>query len=442
MGKRLKIHTAFLTGLMLCVTLVFLSCDDSITEPTGSENNPIPISTFDQLQAIADPENLDKHFIQVKNIDASASKEFSVSMHGFIPIGTREAPFTGSYDGNGYQITDLTYHRFHKFRGLFGYILGAEIKNVTLVQTDQGEAEKMVMGLATQNDEPVFHSLTIDVDSDNFQVGGALVAFNDGGVIDNCHSNSFFGSIKHNTGGLVGFNGGDILNSSATKDVGGHSMSGGLAAYNSGLIKNSYATGRASSLGSAGGLVGYNYGGQIINSYSERTGSSQLYNGGLAALNTGLIKASYAIANTSSSDYGFAGGLVGQNDGEIRDSYSLGSVNYRKHTEAGSLTGNNLENGVIINSFATGHVSGYPEEVDALTGGITANNEGTLTAVYWNIETTGQNGGVGTGNPNEATSLTTDQMTGPAAEINMPEFDWSTVWRTTDGYPELRWQQE
>lgn len=162
----------------------------------------------------------------------------------------------------------------------------------------------------------------------------------------------------------------------------------------------------------------------------------------MAALNTGLIQASYAIANTSASDYGFAGGLVGQNDGEIRDSYSLGSVTYRNHTEAGSLSGNNLENGVIINSFATGPVSGYPEEVDALTGGITANNEGTLTAVYWDNETTGQNEGIGTGNPEGATGLTTAQMTGPAAEENMPEFDWTTVWKTTEGYPVLRWQEE
>lgn len=256
--------------LSLCLLLMIQSCD-ALESPnneqifsggTGTENKPYHVSNIEQLQLIGEEEiYLDKHFIQVKNIDASASKEFGNYHGGFIPIGTREAPFTGSYDGNSYQITDLTYHDFHKFRGLFGYILGAEIRNVTLlVQTDQGEAEKTALGLATQNDEPVFHSLTIDVDSDNFQVGGALVAFNDGGVIDNCQSNSHFGSRRHNTGGLVGYNGGEILNSFATKDVAGNSMSGGLAAYSSGLIKNSYATGMATSLGSAGGLVGYNYG--------------------------------------------------------------------------------------------------------------------------------------------------------------------------------------
>ena len=405
----------------------------------GSPGNPYTVSNFDDLMAMRDKNYLDKHYIQVNDIDASPSEDIG-DFGGFIPIGTREDPFTGSYDGNGYQIIDLAYNQFEKFMGLFGYIKDAEIRNVTLASTHLEQAEEMGMMFSNIDHLPPPDPFAIDIDSENFRPGGTLVGFNDGGVIHNCKSFLSIGSRRHNIGGLVGYNGGEILNSFATKSVTGNSLSGGLAGYNSGLIENSHATGFASSLGMAGGLVGNNLGGKIINSYAKGNVGSASTNGGLAAVNTGLIQASYATGN-SSAGFAESGGLVGRNDGQIIDSFSLGYVTrYEESNTAGGLVGVNKENGVIINSYTAGRVSSYEEDEDAEMGGIIGKNEGSINSSYWDAEASGQAKGVGAGDPEGATGLTTQQMSGPGAQANMPEFDWQNVWRTTTGYPVLRWQ--
>ncbi|TVQ05023.1 MAG: hypothetical protein EA359_04335 [Balneolaceae bacterium] len=405
----------------------------------GSLGNPYTVATFDDLMAMRDENYFDKHFIQISDIDASLSKDIG-DFGGFIPIGTLEAPFTGSYNGNGYQITDLAYYEFGRFMGLFGYIREAEIRNVTFTSTQQEQSAGIDMKFSNIDHQPPLDPFHLEVDSEDFRTGGTLVAFNDGGVIHNCRSYTHIGSRRHYLGGLVGYNGGEVSHSYAAGIVTGLSYTGGLAAVNSGLIQNSHATGFSSSLGVSGGLVGTNLGGQIIKSYAAGNVDSNFSNGGLAAINTGLIRASYATGNTHVG-IGPTGGLVGRNEGEIRDSYSLVAVTrYEQSNTAGGLVGINQENGVIINSFTAGRVSSYEEDENAEMGGISGKNEGTITASYWDTEATGQATGVGEGSPDGATGLTTHQMSGPAAEAYMPEFDWNTVWRTTNGYPVLRWQ--
>jgi trimeric autotransporter adhesin len=402
----------------------------------GSLGNPYTVSNFDDLMAISGENYLDKHFIQVNDIDASSSRD----MGGFIHIGTKETPFAGTYDGNGYQITDLAYYEFSRFMGLFGYIQQAEIRNVTLASTHQQQSAGLAMEFSLMDYQSTSDPFYLDIDSENFRTGGTLVGFNDGGVIQNCRSYAPIGSRRHYLGGLVGYNGGEVRDSYATGSATGLSYTGGLVAVNAGLIQNSHATGFSSSLGSAGGLVGVNYGGQIINSYAKGDVDTNFRNGGLAAINTGLIRASYASGSTNVG-IGPTGGLVGHNEGEIRDSYSLVSVTrYEYSYTAGGLVGVNYENGAIVNSFVAGRVASYEEDEDAEMGGISGKNEGTITASYWDTEATGQNQSVGEGNPVGAAGLTTQQMTDLAAQANMPEFDWQTVWRITDGYPVLRWQ--
>ena len=444
--NRSKITRTALNFPVLLLLVLIQSCMNSLetkTDPTeelgdGTIENPFRISQYDDLLMMKDEVFLDKHFIQVNDIDASKSKEFG----GFIPIGTLEAPFTGSYDGNGYQITDLAYNDFGKFMGLFGYVKQVEIQNVTMVSTLHDQTQEMGMVYSNLNDQPPSDPFIPDIDSENFRTGGTLVGFNDGGVIHNCQSFSRIASRRHFLGGLVGYNAGEVSYSFANGDVAGLNYNGGLVGINSGLIQHSHATGDLVSLGMVGGLTGYNFGGQIINSFAKGNVGSASTNGGLAAVNTGLIQASYATGNTNTS-VGKSGSLVGRNDGEIRDSYSLGSVSRAEPIYgAGSLAGVNLVNGVIINSFAVGHVSSRIQTDEYKMGGITGKNKGTITSSYWDTQSTGQATGVGEGNPEGATGLTTQQMSGPAAEINMPEFDWHTIWRTTAGYPVLRWQED
>ena len=99
---------------------------------------------------------------------------------------------------------------------------------------------------------------------------------------------------------------------------------------------------------------------------------------------------------------------------------------------------------MIQNAFIAGtmNIDGDVEFISSF-GGYTAVNLGTIDHGYWDQELTGMDVGVDEGDPEGATGLTTSEMTGPAAEQNMPEFDWVNIWRTTeDGYPVLRWEEE
>src|SRR5574344_664730 len=116
--------------------------------------------------------------------------------------------------------------------------------------------------------------------------------------------------------GLFGY----INNSSTVKNIGltnvditGNLYVGGLAGENNGLIQNSYASGSVNGNEQVGGLVGRNWGGgRVQNSYS-----------------TGTVEGNIQ-----------AGGLVGRSQGStIENSYSNGSVNGNLHV--GGLVGLN-----------------------------------------------------------------------------------------------------
>ena len=53
---------------------------------------------------------------------------------GFVPVGSNSTPFTGSFNGQGYTITNLAINRpTTDFVGLFGYGNGSSVSNVGLV---------------------------------------------------------------------------------------------------------------------------------------------------------------------------------------------------------------------------------------------------------------------------------------------------------------------
>lgn len=95
----------------------------------GSETYYL-ISTEEQLRAIAAGEyGMDKNFLQKSTIQLSSDE--------WIPIGTKEKPFTGSYNGNGFEIIGLTITDPNATRiGMFGWTENANIYNITLRDYD------------------------------------------------------------------------------------------------------------------------------------------------------------------------------------------------------------------------------------------------------------------------------------------------------------------
>jgi hypothetical protein len=441
-GKPKRTIACIITFITLHLYGCTLFSNSTFDGGKGTETNPYQISTIEQLQAIDDPDYLDKHFIQTGDIDASASAEFQ-NGSGFRRIGIQGSPFTGSFNGNRYMISDLTIHfnKIDKHNGLFGYVKNGQIKNVTINNSNQLVQNKSPKKTAFLQDQYKDSLLMKSIDRSDAGGIGGLVGLNDGGIISNC---SFIGivggSINQAPSGLVGGNTGIIENSFFEGSVGGGGGIG-LVGWNTGKIMNSYATGNFSGM-TAYGLVGFNYG-DIIRSHADAHVSASNFAAGLVGTNEGIIDESYSVGIVNGNKK--AAGLVLFNNGKIKNSYSMASIELNSvagfdNIETTGLVIENQINGVIKYSYTTGLVSIPGGE--GTNRAIAIKNDGIIDAVYWDTDSTGQSEGVANGSPDGATGLSTAQMTGPAAEQNMPEFDWVNIWRTTeDGYPVLRWEE-
>lgn len=193
----------------------------------GTESNPYEISTAQQFNYIGKfPDLWSKHFNLMADIDM-----FIYSGTKYNIIGNTTTPFTGSFDGNGHIISNLTISTSSSCIGLFGFLRsGGQIKNLGL------------------------DNICI---SGGYATGG-LVGWNSG-IIMSCYAT---GSVtgSSSVGGLVGYgyDDGTIMSCYATCSVSGSYAVGGLVGDNDGIIISCYATGTVISSACVGGIVGGN----------------------------------------------------------------------------------------------------------------------------------------------------------------------------------------
>ena len=284
---------------------------------------------------------------------------------GWVPIGNEAKPFTGSFDGNGYTISGLQINKDDADnQSLFGVTSSdALIRNIGLLNV-RIEGGAKVAGLVGTNRGQVGYSyVSGSVQSKSGDTAGGLVANNAGGNIIGSYAISEVSGTSL-LGGLVGDNGGRIINSHADgliMPVSGISRFGGLVGRNQSLIANSYATGKilASGGSTIGGLVGSN------------DSQAQVMN-------------SYASVNIE----GFlAGGLVGYNEGSIKNSYASGELNNKGGTE-GSLVGDNF-GGTIVASYwnadtiASGGNHGIEQNTQQLQSGTSQSSDASKVYYKW-----------------------------------------------------------
>ena len=177
--------------------------------------------------------------------------------------------------------------------------------------------------------------------------GTGFVGFlGDGGVVKNLGlSGSVNGGTYNNIGGIVGlnFSGGTVEYSYNTGRVSGNYYLGGIVGYNYGTVKTSYNAGTV--LGSAyavGGVVGYNSG---TVEYSYNTGSissGSYYVGGVVGENGGTVKYSYNTGSVQGNTC--VGGLIGVD------------INTNSNTEysysASTVSGSSFVGGVVGGNFS------------------------------------------------------------------------------------------
>ena len=352
---------------------------------SGTIEDPYQIETVEQLQEIRN--HLDRHFIQIADIDASETQQW-LDGTGFLSLGTTEDPFTGTYDGGGFSITNLSINRLGMSdAGLFGVIQHVKLQNINVINVKIVNAGWRSGGLVGQT-------------------------FGTSTLIENCYSSGVIEAGGRFHGGLVGRlnDGAKVINSSSSVDVSGDVSAGGLVGgvYSSHIIK-SFATGDVAGVESVGGLAGSA---------------------------SGTIIESYATGNVTGTGRR-VGGLVGWALEVIRDSYATGEV--KGDLKVGGLVGLNAQtvnfSAEIESSYSIGKVIG-----NSMVGGFAGSNASNIINSYYNFDTSGQADGVGSGTTDGLVRLVAEQMIGVNPVYNMPSLDFENVWKLTESYPSLMWE--
>jgi filamentous hemagglutinin family protein len=350
--------------------------------------------------------NLSGYYALAVPLDATGVSWTSLGTDSSGTVVNSGNGFSGTFQGLGNTISNLTINSSATHVGLFGYI----------------GTSGVVSNLGIKNSN-ISADLTIGV-PETLYVGG-LVADNLGTITNSYAAGSVSLSITGTStadelaiafvGGLAGANNGSIANSYATAAVSASIMGtlappsfidvdafiGGLVGSNSGSIIQSFATGPISSAGVdavadtiAGALVGANSG-SIANSYA-----------------TGAVSITITNAGPTDDTGTDVGGLVGYNTGSITESYATGAL--------------------------TASVSGASGQTDL--GGLVGVNGGNVSVSYWDKMNTGQTAGFGQNSGTfSATGLTTAQL-----QAALPSGFDPSVWAITaavnSGYPCLLFQ--
>ncbi|MFO8029826.1 MAG: hypothetical protein R6U28_08185, partial [Cyclonatronaceae bacterium] len=474
----------------MLILILFLIATPTVAQfagGSGTEEDPYQVQTLQQLQLIADSVYLNRHFIQVADIDASETEHWNDG-RGFRPIGWPEAPdggrpFSGSYYGNGHSIGYLHIDRKeHDEIGLFGTVTGKLEKMVLdsvrvsgnknvggLAGRLQGTAEHITLsGLVTGAEtvgglvgwlsgrDSKIHQATTDIvvsgreDSPARSIGG-LVGQSVRGRITASYSTGRVSGKKY-VGGLIGW-ASSFINTSevsdyeielrSSADISGESSVGGLIGLlEYGAVTDGHATSNVSGQEGIGGLIGVGNFSEV--SQSSATGNVFGQNGVGGLMGGGdhsAIWESYATGNVSG--HLAVGGLAG--GGVAYNSYATGDVT--GHNSVGGLSGAHFPS---VTSFATGKVEAGGKDYGGLTGWIYCDEfwdypcRDTYDS-YWDVVSTGQNAAFGSGaftfENLRSHGLETSQMTGQNAYLHMYHLNFDNVWDLTSGYPVLKWQQ-
>jgi|GEM_PF-2567174 len=248
----------------------------------GSPETPFLVETAQHLNDIRNYPY--SNFKQIADIDLGVAPWNEGD--GWISIGNDYNPFWGSYNGNGFKISNLTINQpQNMFLGLFGFVVEGNLMNISIENATIAGNNRVgiLCGIAFYAQiEDCFSSGEISISS-NWAGGltGAAVQTQ----IANSYSIANIQATGYSVGGLTGTieNYSLISNSYATGNVSGSRYVGGLVGWSEyySQVNNSYSVGSVDCNFDSGGLIGDGYDFFTTNSYwnIETSGQDNSYGG-------------------------------------------------------------------------------------------------------------------------------------------------------------------
>ena len=305
------------------------------------------------------------------NIDMS-------SIANFAPIGTKTAPYTGTFNGNSHNISGLSVSG-SDYVGLFGYVKGAVIQNINLcnsqITATSNDRNNIytyaggIVGFAT-NEAKIESCSTnnIKITADSLHIGGIIGRGEGSTEISNCTNTSSL-TGKHRVGGIAGsLNGSSITNCGNSGDLPATESSyvGGIVGITSaGQVTACYNIGEitGSSTADVGGIVGFSENrSRISDCYNVGDVHGGEANGGIAGYATGTYRYCYNTGTVTDSQR--LGGIIGHSAGTTTEHcYYLNTaapVGISQSDQSGveSRTAAEFADGSVLTSLTEGRADG------------------------------------------------------------------------------------
>lgn len=208
-------------GLVVAVALVLTlavgvgAADPANLDPdedldgNGTASDPYIVTDATELQAING--NLTAHYRLGDDVDASDTAGW-FDGNGFDPIGNDTEAFTGSFDGTGHTISNLTIDRSsEQYVGLFGLTeSGSAIEHVRIENASVDGDYEVGALLGNQSDgttsriEVVDGTVTAYQTGDDARVGGIIGVIHSGTLSESSVSTTVDAVDQQAVGGLVG----------------------------------------------------------------------------------------------------------------------------------------------------------------------------------------------------------------------------------------------
>ncbi len=225
----------------------------------------------------------DANYVQTANIDLS--EVCGEGLDNWIPIGYtddnsgRDKTFQGTFDGQGFTISNLYYNGNDEYAGLFGYVHKGSLSNIHIVS-----------GSVTSN-------------YSHGKVGGIVGAINEYATIIGCSNaaNVTATGSSTNVGGIAGFSLSPIIGSYNNGNITGGYDSGGIAgnSFQGGTCYACYNTGTVTGTENAGGIVGRGYQ-NLVACYNKGQVSNATNIGGII----GNLETNYSVGKFTACYYG------------------------------------------------------------------------------------------------------------------------------------------
>ncbi len=319
----------------------------------GTAEDPIVIDNLGELKIISEFSRYwDKSFVLNGSINAAATKSWN-NGEGWSPIGHKEIPFSGSFNGRGYIVDSITLVKSGDYSGFFGLVDGGTIDSL-------GVTNASITGA-------MYSAVFVGrVDS-----GTLTNSYSTGTVTGRMFSGGFGGIIRYAT----------VSDCYSQASVTGGQNVGGLAGscfYTE--VKNTYSVGSVTSETAGGGLIGASdlSGGQssFWNSEVANQTSSKAGNGKTTAqMKTASTFEQWdfsTIWKINAGEYPSLQWQEGSGNGtitEVRD--SLKSDTLRATVIDTTLLGATLDDGYTVTTAVVDSITdSLWQTTDTLSGGV------------------------------------------------------------------------